>query len=75
VSSLISRILTWISAIAIYLIMAEAVLASPLIDRIHQYPNWHLPAQLSHHEGELTYPEWFRGRWIATSTLLDRLRL
>jgi hypothetical protein len=37
-----------------------------------QYPQWHEP-QLTQHKGELTYPEWFRGEWTATSTLLEQV--
>jgi hypothetical protein len=37
-----------------------------------QYPHWHEP-QLTQHKGELTYPEWFRGEWTATSTLLEQV--
>jgi hypothetical protein len=37
-----------------------------------QYPQWHEP-QLTQHQGELTYPEWFRGEWTATSTLLEQV--
>jgi hypothetical protein len=49
---------------------SQSALAGVLSDRIDRYPNWNTQPQLSQHEGELTYPEWFRGRWLATSTLL-----
>ena len=40
--------------------------------RIERYPDWHQP-QFKQHQGELTYPEWFEGRWVATSTLLEQI--
>jgi hypothetical protein len=70
--SLVYRILTCVWAIAIYLTTAQSVIASPLAEKIAGYPQWG-QAQVSQHEGELTYPEWFRGRWTATSTLLDQI--
>ncbi len=69
--SLVAKILTCVGAIAIYLTTAQNVIASPLAEKIAAYPLWE-QTQVSQHEGELTYPEWFRGRWIATSTLLEQ---
>ena len=70
--SLVSRILTCVGAIAIYLTTAQNVIASPLSEKIAAYPQWN-QTQVSQHEGELTYPEWFQGRWTATSTLLAQI--
>jgi hypothetical protein len=69
-NSLVSRILAYIGAISICLTFTQSAIAGVLSDRIAKYPIWDTPAQVSQHEGELNYPEWFRGRWIATSTLL-----
>ena len=70
---LIAKILTCVWAIAIYLTTAQKVIASPLSEKIAGYPQWDTQIQASQHEGELSYPEWFRGRWTVTSTLLAQI--
>jgi hypothetical protein len=72
-NSLVSRVLVFICTIAIYLSISPSALAGKLSDRIDRFPNWAGVAQVTRHEGELTYPEWFRGRWLATSTLLEQI--
>jgi hypothetical protein len=72
-SSIGFRILAWIGAIAIWCSGSQVAIASSLSDRIDRYPEWDNQVSVSRHEGELTYPEWFRGRWIATSTLLEQI--
>jgi hypothetical protein len=69
----LSKILVCIGAIAILWMATQSTLAGSLSDRIDRYPNWNRLARFSQHEGELTYPEWFRGRWIATSTLIEQI--
>ncbi|WP_310489940.1 DUF6816 family protein, partial [Chamaesiphon sp. VAR_69_metabat_338] len=61
-----------ILAIVLWFYISQSAIAGVLSDRIDRYPNWNSQPQLSQHEGELSYPEWFRGRWIATSTLLEQ---
>ena len=72
-NSLVSRILVLICTIAICLSNAQSALAGKLSDRIERFPNWDGAAQVTRHDGELTYPEWFRGQWVATSTLLEQV--
>lgn len=72
-NSLVRTIITGTIAIALWWYSSVSVLAGILSDRIDRYPNWDRQIQVSQHEGELTYPEWFRGRWIATSTLLEQI--
>jgi hypothetical protein len=72
-NSLVSRILVFICAIAIYLSIAPIALAGKLSDRIDRFPNWNGAVQVTKHDGEVTYPEWFRGQWLATSTLLEQI--
>jgi hypothetical protein len=72
-NSLVSRVLVFICAIAIYLSIAPSALAGKLSDRIDRFPNWNGAVQVTKHDGELTYPEWFRGQWLATSTLLEQI--
>ncbi len=71
--SLVRKIALWSIVLVIWWSSAQSALAGILSDRIDRYPHWDVQPQLSHHEGELTYPEWFRGRWLATSTLLEQL--
>jgi hypothetical protein len=82
------KILSCLGAIAIWCWACQGAIAGGLSDspfaeakaapteglrqRITQYPDWHQP-QFEQHQGELTYPEWFQGRWVATSTLLEQL--
>ncbi|PSB57855.1 hypothetical protein C7B77_06915 [Chamaesiphon polymorphus CCALA 037] len=72
-NSLLGKILTGICAIVILWCGSQSALAGPLSDRLAQYPNWDARSNLARSEGELTYPEWFRGRWRATSTLLEQI--
>jgi hypothetical protein len=71
--SLVHKILTWAIAIVLWVSISQSAIAGALSDRIDRYPDWDTQLPVSHHEGELTYPEWFRGRWIATSTLLEQI--
>jgi uncharacterized protein (DUF1810 family) len=73
ISTVAFKILACIVAIAIYLSISPSALAGKLSDRIDRFPNWHNPVKVSQHEGELTYPEWFQGRWVATSTLIEQI--
>jgi hypothetical protein len=70
--SLVRNLAILTIAIALWWSSSDCVLAGVLSDRIDRYPNWDGQPQLSQHEGELTYPEWFQGRWIVTSTLLEQ---
>ncbi|WP_310483462.1 DUF6816 family protein [Chamaesiphon sp. VAR_48_metabat_403] len=72
-SLLVQKILTCLVAIAIWWSSSQTAIAGALSDRIDRYPNWHTLAPIARHEGELTYPEWFKGRWIATSTQLEQI--
>ncbi len=72
-NSLVRKMLIGAIAIACWFYSSQSLLAGVLSDRIDRYPNWDRQPQVSQHEGELTYPEWFRGRWIVTSTLLEQI--
>jgi hypothetical protein len=72
-NGLLGKILTGICAIAILWGSSQSALAGALSDRLAQYPDWDARSNLGRSEGELTYPEWFRGRWIATSTLVEQI--
>ncbi|MCY7368326.1 MAG: hypothetical protein LH474_09255 [Chamaesiphon sp.] len=60
-NSLVSRILVFICTIALCLSNSQSALAGKLSDRIDRFPNWNGAAQVTRHDGELTYPDWFRG--------------
>jgi hypothetical protein len=48
-----------------------SVLAGQLSDRLSRFPDWQSPPKGTVAKGELLYPEWFDGRWTATSTLKE----
>jgi hypothetical protein len=73
VNSLVSKILTYLSTIVMWWSSSQGAIAGVLSDRIDRYPIWDTQPQVTQHEGELTYPDWFRGRWIAASTLLEQI--
>ncbi len=66
------RVLSWIGTIVIWYWSCQGAMAGVLSDRIAQFPNWH-QVQFAQRQGELTYPEWFRGCWVATSTLIEQV--
>ena len=66
------KILSCAIAILIWWSCSQGAIAGGLSDRMTRYPNWHA-IQFRQREGELTYPEWFRGRWLATSTLREQI--
>ena len=67
------KILTWIWAIGMWWSSSESAIASDLSDRLARYPDWNAQPKVTQHEGELSYPEWFRGQWTATSTLIEQI--
>jgi hypothetical protein len=72
-NNFILTILACVGSIAICLTTTQSAISGVLSDRIDRYPNWDTQAEVRLHEGELTYPEWFRGSWIATSTLVEQI--
>jgi hypothetical protein len=72
-NGLVQKILTCLVAISIWWGSSQHAIAGALSDRIDRYPNWNTSSPATQHEGELTYPEWFKGRWIATSTQLEQI--
>ncbi|WP_309738003.1 DUF6816 family protein [Chamaesiphon sp. OTE_20_metabat_361] len=72
-NSLVRKILIWIGTIAIWCGSIQISLAGDLSDRVARYPDWNAQPKVALHEGELSYPEWFRGRWMANSTLLEQI--
>jgi hypothetical protein len=65
-------ILSWIGALVIWCCSCQYTIAAELSERFARYPDWH-QLQFSQRQGELIYPDWFRGCWVATSTLLEQV--
>ena len=66
------RLLALIIAITILLSDSPAW-ATPLDERLHNWPDWSLPAPLSRpsNRDDLIYPDWFSGLWQVESRDLD----
>jgi hypothetical protein len=67
------KIISCILAITIWWSMSESAIAGKLSDRLQQFPNWSNSPKIARAGGELIYPEWFEGRWLATSTLVEQI--
>ncbi|MEC4805813.1 MAG: hypothetical protein SAJ12_18635 [Jaaginema sp. PMC 1079.18] len=50
---------------------AQNAIAATLSDRVTQFPQWSGIATVETAQGDLVYPDWFRGTWQATSTLRE----
>jgi hypothetical protein len=66
-------ILSWIVVILVWLSSSQGAIAGTLSQRMADFPQWQSPPQIGKLEGQLIYPEWFKGRWLATSTLLEQV--
>jgi hypothetical protein len=66
-------ILSWIVAILVWLSSSQIAMAGTLSQRTADFPQWQSPPQIGKLEGQLIYPEWFKGRWLATSTLIEQI--
>jgi len=60
---LIGAIVCWYSVLP--------VSASPLVDRIANFPRWQEKPPVVAATGELIYPHWLAGNWTMTSTLIE----
>ncbi len=65
--------LFWLGVLALWLLCSGVAFAgSSLSNRIANYPNWQSKPLLQPVRGEdLGYPDWFRGSWQVTTTLVD----
>lgn len=50
---------------------AKNAIAAHLSDRVQQFPQWSGMAITEAATGDLVYPDWFVGEWLATSTLKE----
>jgi hypothetical protein len=55
--------------LALSLLWSPGVLASPLVDRLAQFPDWQNKPPVEAAQGDLVYPDWMVGTWTVTSTL------
>ena len=67
------KILSWLLAISIWFIIAQGAMAGSLSQRMADFPRWQNQPQIGKLEGQLIYPQWFKGQWLATSTLLEQI--
>jgi hypothetical protein len=47
--------------------------AGPLADRLQVFPQWQSKPPVSVAEGDLIYPDWIKGTWDVTSTLIEQI--
>ena len=55
------------------ILFAQNAIASPLENRLQQYPQWNNkpPAEIA--QGDLYYPQWMAGTWSVESTLKEQI--
>ena len=59
--------------LAMLLWSGKSAIASPLADRLQQFPQWENKPPVQVAKGDLVYPDWMEGSWNVTSTLVDRV--
>lgn len=67
------KILSYFGAILLWVSSSQVAIAGTLSQRIADFPHWQSQPQIGKLEGQLIYPQWFKGRWLATSTLLEQV--
>jgi hypothetical protein len=55
----------------VWLLCSGSSWASPLSERVGQFPNWHSKPLVQPAQGDLSYPTWFAGTWAVQTTLVD----
>ncbi|MBD2461575.1 hypothetical protein H6G89_10990 [Oscillatoria sp. FACHB-1407] len=61
----------WLISLALWLIGTSPSQAGEISDRLAQFPDWQTKPTVQAAEGDLIYPDWFAGEWLATTTLVD----
>ena len=56
-----------------FLFFTHSAIASPLENRIQQYPQWNSKPPVKTARGDLKYPQWMAGTWKAQSTLIEQI--
>lgn len=57
--------------ILLTLTIPKTAFASPLAERLQQFPHWDSKPTVQLAQGDLFYPDWMAGTWQVTSTLVD----
>lgn len=70
--ALLRRRWFWLTLLlTVWLLCSGQALAGPIADRLTAFPNWGNKPALPAAQGDLIYPDWLRGDWLLTSTLVD----
>lgn len=70
--TLLRRRLFWLTLLlTVWLLCSGQAQAGPLADRLAAFPVWGSKPALPTAQGDLVYPDWLRGDWQLTSTLVD----
>lgn len=68
------RLLAWLLVLAASWLCcsgSSGAIAGPLTERLAQFPQWEERPPVQAAAGDLYYPDWFRGTWNVTTTLVD----
>lgn len=69
---LLRRRLFWLTLLlTVWLLCSGQAQAGPLAARLAAFPHWNSRPALAVVQGDLIYPDWLRGEWQLTSTLVD----
>lgn len=69
---LLRRRLFWLTLLlTVWLLCSGEAQAGPIADRLAAFPNWGHRPNLAAARGDLVYPDWLRGDWRLTSTLVE----
>jgi hypothetical protein len=69
------RRLIWLGILVLLWLFCSGIggvaVAAPLAERLANYPDWQGQPPVQAARGDLSYPDWFAGKWIVTTTLQD----
>ena len=69
---LLRRRLFWLTLLlTVWLLCSGQAQAGPIADRLAAFPHWGSKPALAAAQGDLVYPDWLRGDWQLTSTLVE----
>ncbi|TVQ10645.1 MAG: hypothetical protein EA368_07045 [Leptolyngbya sp. DLM2.Bin27] len=64
--------MVWLTLLlTVWLLCSGQAQAGPIADRLAAFPQWDSKPSLPAAQGDLVYPDWLRGDWQLTSTLVD----
>ncbi|MEB3357515.1 MAG: hypothetical protein VKK04_12375 [Synechococcales bacterium] len=72
--SIIKRKRRWVWVVllvTLWLLCSGMASATPLLERLSQFPQWDRSPPVGAVRGDLLYPAWFAGTWTVTATLVD----